>query len=78
MAGPDDPADIAVRLIRPRNAGADDAALVLARQAANWGVFSFCLEFQPDEAARYKFGREPDGTSSPPWQWQKSEAQASV
>lgn len=78
MADPDDPADIAALLIQLRNAGADDAARVLARRAANWGVFSFCLEFQPDEAARYKFGREPDGTPSPPWQWQQPEVQASV
>ena len=51
-------------------AGADDAARVLARRAAEAGLFGLFLETYPDEAPGYRFGREPDGEPSPSWTWQ--------
>ena len=38
-------------------------------RAADAGMFGLFLEARPDEAATYRFGREPDGTPSPPWTW---------
>ena len=52
-------------------AGAHDAARTLATRVANAGIFDDVLEVCPDEASRYLFGREPDGTPSRPWKWQE-------
>jgi hypothetical protein len=50
---------------------ATDAVDVLATRAANAGMFDLFLEACPDEALRYLFGREPDGTPSQPWRWEE-------
>jgi hypothetical protein len=47
-----------------RAAGADDAARALAARAADAGMFDLVAE-----RASYRFGREPDGAASPPWDW---------
>jgi hypothetical protein len=53
-----------------REAGAVEAAVrTLARRAADAGMFGLFLEARPDDAAAYRFGREPDGTPSPAWTW---------
>jgi hypothetical protein len=52
-----------------RAAEAADAAAILAARAANSDMFSFFLEFNPAERAKFKYGREPDGVPSPPWNW---------
>jgi hypothetical protein len=46
--------------------GAAAAVRSLALRAADAGMFGLFLEARPDEAATYRFGREPDGTASPP------------
>ena len=43
-----------------------DAARTLVDRAANAGMLDLFLEVQPDEAANYLFGREPDGTHRNP------------
>lgn len=53
-----------------RMAGADDAVTTLAARAANAGMFDLFLQVCADEASRYLYGREPDGTPSQPWEWQ--------
>jgi uncharacterized protein YidB (DUF937 family) len=61
---------VARLLIALREAGAAEAAVrTLALRAADAGMFGLFLEARPDEAATYRFGREPDGTPSPPWTW---------
>jgi DNA-binding transcriptional ArsR family regulator len=50
-------------------AGAAEAARALAVRAADAGMFALFLKVRPDEAVAYRFGREPDGTPSPPWSW---------
>jgi uncharacterized protein YidB (DUF937 family) len=52
-----------------REANAAEAVRILAARAANAGLFDLFLEVHPDQAARFRFGREPDGTGSPPWNW---------
>ena len=52
-----------------REVGAAEAVQVLATRAADAGMFGLFLEVWPGEAAAYRFGREPDGTVSPPWSW---------
>jgi hypothetical protein len=37
------------------------------------GLFGLFLEARPEEAGTYRFGREPDGTPSPPWTWSEPE-----
>jgi len=32
-------------------------------------MFSLFLDVHPDQAAAYKFGREPDGSPAEPWSW---------
>ena len=41
----------------------------LAARAADAGMFSLFLGVHPDQAAAYKFGREPDGSPAEPWSW---------
>lgn len=65
-----DPDTIAHLLRVLRVAGADDAVTTLAGRAANTGRFELFRESCPREAARYQFGREPDGTPTSPWRWQ--------
>ena len=60
---------VARLLVALREAGAAEAVRTLARRAADAGMFGLFLEARPDEAATYRFGREPDGTPSPPWTW---------
>jgi len=36
---------------------------------ADAGMFSLFLDVHPDQAAAYKFGREPDGSPAEPWSW---------
>ena len=60
---------IARLLAALREAGAAEAVRILAARAADAGMFGLFLEVHPDEAARFRFGREPDGTGSPPWHW---------
>jgi hypothetical protein len=52
-----------------RAAGAQDQALHLARRAADSGHFDAFLEIDRGSAGRYRYGREPNWTSSPPWTW---------
>jgi hypothetical protein len=52
-----------------REAGDAEAVRILAVRAAGAGMFGLFLEAHPDEAPAYRFGREPDGTPSPPWSW---------
>jgi hypothetical protein len=52
-----------------RAASADEAAQALTVRAADAGMFGLFLEARPDQAGAYRFGREPDGTPSPPWSW---------
>lgn len=47
-----------------REAGADEAVTALAGRAANAGMFGLFLQSFPENASRYLFGREPDGTPS--------------
>jgi uncharacterized protein YidB (DUF937 family) len=56
-------------------AGADDAAQTLAGRAANGGEFDLFLDYNPDAADAYRFGREPDETPSQPWKWQEPASQ---
>jgi hypothetical protein len=65
----DHPEDVADLLEELREAGAAEAVRALAVRAAGAGMFGLFLEARPDEAAAYRFGREPDGTPSPPWSW---------
>jgi uncharacterized protein YidB (DUF937 family) len=60
---------VARLLVALREAGAAEAVRTLALRAADAGMFGLFLEARPDEAATYRFGREPDGTPSPPWTW---------
>jgi uncharacterized protein YidB (DUF937 family) len=61
---------VAQLLVALREAGAAEPAVrTLALRAADAGMFGLFLEARPDEAATYRFGREPDGTPSPPWTW---------
>jgi hypothetical protein len=39
-------------------------------------MFGLFLEFCPDEAADYPFGREPDGAPSQRWIWQEPTSQS--
>jgi hypothetical protein len=57
-----------------REAGAAAAVRTLALRAADAGMFGLFLEAQPDEAATYRFGRQPDGTPSPPWTWSEPDS----
>jgi hypothetical protein len=52
-----------------REVGAAEAVRILAGRAGDAGMFGLFLEVHPDQAARCRFGREPDGTGSPPWHW---------
>jgi uncharacterized protein YidB (DUF937 family) len=52
-----------------REAGAAEAVRILAARAADAGMFGLFLEVHPDQANRFRSGREPDGTRSPPWHW---------
>jgi uncharacterized protein YidB (DUF937 family) len=67
----DDPRSIARLLQTLRQDGDRDAARALAHRAANAGMFHLFLEVDPDEASKYRFGREPDGTPSQSWEWQE-------
>ena len=57
-----------------REAGAHDQALRLARRAADSGAFGLFLTIDRDAAQRFRYGREPDRTPSPPWTWADLEA----
>jgi hypothetical protein len=50
-------------------AGATEAIEELAARAADAGLFSLFLDVHPDQAAAYRFGREPDGSPAEPWSW---------
>jgi hypothetical protein len=65
----DDPLGIADLLRELREGSATDAYAVLARRAANAGMFTLYLEADARHPQLYKFGREPTGTPSPPWEW---------
>jgi hypothetical protein len=56
-------------LVALREAQAAAAVRTLAWRAADAGMFGLFLKARPDEAVTYRFGREPDGTPSPPWVW---------
>jgi hypothetical protein len=56
-------------LVALREAQAAAAVRTLALRAADAGMFGLFLKARPDEAVTYRFGREPDGTPSPPWVW---------
>jgi hypothetical protein len=66
---PGDQLAVARLLAALREAGATEAVQVLAARAADAGMFGLFLEACPHEAPGYRFGREPDGTPSPPWSW---------
>jgi uncharacterized protein YidB (DUF937 family) len=61
---------VARQLEQLRAAGHESLAQALLARAANAGSFDLLLELLPREATRYRFGREPDGTPSQPWNWQ--------
>jgi uncharacterized protein YidB (DUF937 family) len=63
--------DVARLLEALREAGAGEAAEALACRAADAGMFGLFLEVHPDEAAGYRFGREPDGAPSRAWTWRE-------
>ncbi|HEV2253138.1 MAG TPA: hypothetical protein VGS06_08090 [Streptosporangiaceae bacterium] len=65
---------VARLLVALREAGAAAAVRTLALRAADAGMFGLFLEARPDEAATYRFGREPDGTPSPPWTWSEPDS----
>ena len=69
--GLDDPDAITLLVDYLDGSGANDAARTLADRAANGGLFGLFLEVYPAEASSYPFGREPDGTPSQSWNWQK-------
>jgi hypothetical protein len=52
-----------------RKAGAGDAVITLTGRAADAGMFDLFLEVRREEASRYPFGREPDGSPSQTWNW---------
>jgi uncharacterized protein YidB (DUF937 family) len=66
---PDRPWGVGRLLIALREAGAQEAVRTLALRAADAGMFGLFLQARPDEAASYRFGREPDGTPSSAWAW---------
>ncbi|HYB16058.1 MAG TPA: hypothetical protein VEF71_11380 [Streptosporangiaceae bacterium] len=67
--------DVTRLLAALREAGADEAVGVLATRAADAGMFGLFLEVHPDEAASYRFGREPDGVPSRAWTWHEPASQ---
>jgi hypothetical protein len=71
---PDRQWTVAWLLVALREAGAEAVVRTLAPRAADAGMFGLFLEAQPDEAAIYRFGREPDGTPSPPWTWSEPDS----
>jgi hypothetical protein len=52
-----------------RYAGVEDSASALIARAANAGLWQLSLDSDPIKARKYKFGRQPDGTASAPWDW---------
>jgi hypothetical protein len=52
-----------------RAADANDQVTELARRAADSGEFDLFLRIDRSAAERFRFGREPDRTPSPPWTW---------
>jgi len=64
----DDPAGVASLLDRLREAGAGEQAAALAARLPAAGMFRLFLE-QEGRAGQFRFGREPDGTSAAPWDW---------
>jgi hypothetical protein len=71
----DDPQAVAGLLQALAEAGAGDAVRALAGRAADAGMVGLFLEVCPGEAARYPFGREPDGAPSHSWTWQEPASQ---
>ena len=72
---PDRQCAVARLLVALREAGAAEAAVrALALRAADAGMFDLFLQARPDETATYRFGREPDGTPSPPWTWSEPDS----
>jgi len=74
-ARPKPPASVVALLREAREAGADDAVAALTARAANTGQFDLFLEVHPEEASRYRSGREPDGAPSQSWNWQEPASQ---
>jgi len=60
---------VAELLVRLREAGAHEQAVVLAARLSAVGMFLLVLEQQgsPDQ---FRFGRETDGTPAAPWGWE--------
>ena len=71
LASLDNPTVVARLLVDLRKAGHGNAVTILARRAANAGMFSLVLEICPGEAHSYPYGRDPDGTPSQSWTWRK-------
>jgi len=70
----DRPQDVARLIQALRAAGAGEAAGILARRAAEAGMFGVFLAYQSNGtdaggAVSYRYGREPDLTPAPPWRW---------
>jgi hypothetical protein len=63
----------ALVLIALKDIGADELAADLIGRMPAGGQFRVFLE-QDDNATRYRFGREPDGTPAAPWDWEDLEA----
>lgn len=51
-----------------QNAGADEQASVLIGRLSAEGMFNVFCGLN-DHRARYRFGREPDGSPAPSWTW---------
>jgi hypothetical protein len=73
---PGDQRAVARLLAALREAGDAEAVRTLAVRASDAGMFGLFLEAHHDEAAAYRFGREPTGTPSPPWSWSEPPAPA--
>lgn len=55
--------------------GALSEVRAYARHAANAGLFAECLYAFPAWHDEFSHGREPDGSASPPWNWQDTRSQ---
>jgi hypothetical protein len=66
-----EPHGIAMLLQELHAAGADKAVSALTGRTAHEGRFDVFLKANPEEVSGYRFGREPDGAPSPPWNWQE-------
>jgi uncharacterized protein YidB (DUF937 family) len=75
QASLDEPWGVKALLKALRETEAGDAVSTLAARAANATMFETFLEFRLEKDQEFNFGREPNGYSSEPWNWQGPIAQ---